>query len=70
MHPGTGDQMNRCFYSLKEPEEPAHERHGKVTEPRDTAGDLLFVPGLRDLSRETCAEIQGHFDYPYKDKAG
>ncbi len=70
MHPGTGSQIDRCFHFLKEPEEPAHERHGEVAEPRDAAGDLLLVPGLRDLPRETCAEIQGHFDYPYKDKAG
>jgi len=53
--------MNRCFYTLKEPEESAHERHGEVAERCDAAGDLLFVPGLYDLPRETCAEIQGHF---------
>jgi len=61
MHPGKGGQMNRCFHSLKEPEEPAHERHGEVAEFRDAAGDLLLVPGLRDLPRQPCAELQGHF---------
>ena len=44
MYPKTGDQVNRCFSSLKEPEEPAHKRHGNVAELRDAAGDLLFVP--------------------------
>jgi len=60
MHPGTGDQVNRCFFSLKEPEEAAHERHGDGAECCDAAGDLHLVPDLRDLPRCLCAEIQGH----------
>jgi len=70
VHPGTGDQVNRCVLFVKEPEEPAHERHGEVAERCDAAGDLLLVPGLRDLPRYPCAEIQGHCDYFFKDTAG
>ena len=70
MHPGTGDQVNRCVQSVKEPEEPAHERHGEVAERCDAAGDLLVVPGLRDLPRYPCAEIYAHGDYFKNDTAG
>ena len=41
--------MDRCFYSQKEPEEPARKRHGNVAELRDAAGDLLLVPELRSF---------------------
>ena len=46
MHPETGVQMDRCFHSLKEPEEAAHERHGDKAEPCDAAGDLLLYPSF------------------------
>ena len=46
MHPGTGDQVNRCFLSQKEPEEPARKCHGEVAELCKAAGDLLLVPGF------------------------
>jgi len=59
--PGTGDQVDRCIVSQKEPEEPAHKGHGKVTELRDAAGNLLFVPEPSRPPRYPCAEIQGHF---------
>ena len=60
MHPGTGDQVNRCFLSQKEPEEPAREGHGEVAELCESAGDLLLVPELHRLPRCPCAEILGH----------
>jgi len=60
MHPGTGDQVDRCFLSQKEPEEPARKCHGEVAERCEAAGNLLLVPELRDLPRYPCAEILGH----------
>jgi hypothetical protein len=70
MYPGTGDQMDRCFLSLKEPEESARKCHGEVAELREAAGDLLFVPELHRRSRYLCAEIYAHCDYFFKDMAG
>ena len=70
MHPGTGVQIDRCFHSLKEAEEPARKHHGNEAELRDAAGDLLFVPVLRDLPRYPCAEIQAHCDYFLNDMYG
>ncbi len=70
MHPKTGVQINRCFHSLKEPEETARKHHGNEAELRDAAGDLLFVPVLHDLPRYPCAEIYAHCDYFLNDTYG
>ena len=64
MHPKTGVQIDRCFHSLKEPEEPAGQGHEDKAGLREAAGGLLGIPDLRDLPRYPCAEIQAHGDYP------
>jgi len=64
MHPGSGDQIDRCFHSLKEPEEAAGQGHEDKAGLREAAGVLLWIPDLRDLPRYPCAEIQAHCDYP------
>ncbi len=60
-YPGIGDRIDLCFHSLKKPKEPAQKGHGKVTEFRDAAGNLRFVPEPPRIPRYPCAEIQGHF---------
>jgi hypothetical protein len=70
MHPKTGDQVNRCVLSQKEPEEPARQGHGEVAELCEAAGTLLPVPELRDPPCYPCAEIQAHCDYFLKDMSG
>jgi len=60
MHPDTGDLIDWCFYSQKEPEKSAHKRHGDKAELREAAGDLFRVPDLPKLPRYPCAEILVH----------
>jgi len=64
MHPKTGVQVNRCFCSLKEPEESAGQGHEDKAGLREAAGGLLWIPDLRDLPRYLSAEIDAHCDYP------
>ena len=54
MHPGTGDQVNRCFLSQKEPEEPARKGHGEVAELCEAAGDLLLYRASSPSSLSVC----------------
>ena len=69
MHcPGTGDQIDRCFFLLKKPEEAAGQGHEDKAGLRETAGDLLWIPDLRELPRYLGAEIQAHTDYSKNDK--
>jgi len=55
-----GDQVDRCFFLLKEPEEAAGQGHEDGKGLREAAGDLLLVPKFRDLPRYLRAERQGH----------
>ena len=59
MHPGTGDQVNRCFSLSKSPKSP----HVKVMERSRTSrsgGRPSFRTRASRLPRCPCAEILGH----------
>ena len=70
MHPETGDQIDRCFYYLKEPEKSAHQRHGDIAELRDAAGDLFCVPDFRTSSLSVCRNPGSFLIISSKDMSG
>ena len=63
LHPGAGNQVDRCFFFLKEPEEATGKGHEDKAGLREAAGGLLWIPDLRDLPCYLRAELQAHGDY-------